>query len=104
MEILSTGALETRHRFPSGFCLQDIEVNKGRSTAKWVGLFGGIAVFVLLLLLPAPSGPPGLWADGLWETPDGRRRWELGSEELEALTDPWSEIAAPVRDLLIRMA
>ena len=52
---------------------------------------------------PNPSGPPGFWADALWETLDGKKRWQLSEVERRELLDPWATLAAPVRDLLARM-
>lgn len=52
---------------------------------------------------PNPSGPPGFWADGLWETPAGKKRWQLTDEERAAMLDPWATLAAPVCELLGRM-
>ena len=51
-----------------------------------------------------PQGTPGFWADGLWETTDGRKRWQLTEVERTAGGDPWAALAPQVRDLLMRLA
>ena len=52
---------------------------------------------------PNEGGPEGFWADGLWETLAGRKRWQLSEAEREAILDPWSTLGGLVRDLLARM-
>ena len=49
---------------------------------------------------PAPTGPDGFWARGLWTTRDGRRHWELSQGGLAEADDPWSQLTVPVRGLL----
>ena len=53
---------------------------------------------------PDPEGPEGFWADGLWETPDGRKRWELSGPERATSADPWAQLFEPVNSFLARMA
>lgn len=48
-------------------------------------------------------GPEGFWADGLWETLGGKKRWQLTDEERSAILDPWSTLTGPVRDMIARM-
>jgi inosine/xanthosine triphosphate pyrophosphatase family protein len=52
---------------------------------------------------PEPGGTPGFWADALWETPNGRKRWEIRGDQQAGESDPWSVLAVPVRDVLQRM-
>ena len=52
---------------------------------------------------PDPETPAGFWADALWETTDGRRRWELLDEEQSPGADPWSQLRGPVRELLAKL-
>lgn len=53
---------------------------------------------------PDPNGPAGFWADGLWETNDGKKRWEASDAERAAGHDPWAQLVGPVSALLERMA
>lgn len=57
-----------------------------------------------LAYMPDPLGAPGFWADGLWETLEGKKRWQLTEEERAGIRDPWSTLAGPVRDFLSRMS
>ena len=52
---------------------------------------------------PNLDGPSGFWADGLWETADGRKRWELTEEERLIGGDPWAALGPEVRNLLARL-
>lgn len=52
---------------------------------------------------PPPTGPAGFWADALWETPAGKKRWQLTDAERGTILDPWATLAEPVRGLLARM-
>jgi hypothetical protein len=52
---------------------------------------------------PNLDGPSGFWADGLWETADGRKRWELTEEERLIGGDPWAALGLEVRNLLARL-
>jgi inosine/xanthosine triphosphate pyrophosphatase family protein len=51
-----------------------------------------------------PVGPDGFWADGLWETPEGKKRWELTASERADGADPWAKLHEPVNSLLARMS
>jgi inosine/xanthosine triphosphate pyrophosphatase family protein len=51
-----------------------------------------------------PIGPAGFWADGLWETPEGKKRWELTPSERTDGADPWAQLHEPVNSFLARMA
>lgn len=53
---------------------------------------------------PDPHGPQAFWADALWETADGRKRWELSEEERAMGADPWSQLRGPIRDLLAKLS
>jgi hypothetical protein len=50
-----------------------------------------------------PDGPEGFWADGLWETPEGKKRWEFSEAERTVGADPWAQLFPPVNELLARM-
>jgi XTP/dITP diphosphohydrolase len=51
---------------------------------------------------PAPEGAPGFWVDGLWlHAANGKRRWELNTEERLSLKDPWEALASAVRKTLL---
>ncbi len=50
-----------------------------------------------------PNGTEGFWADGLWETPSGKKRWEISNTELAADADPWVQLFSPVNSFLARM-
>lgn len=52
---------------------------------------------------PDPETPAGFWADALWETTDGRKRWELLDEEQSPGADPWLQLRGPVRELLAKL-
>lgn len=53
---------------------------------------------------PNPQGPAGFWADGLWENADGRKRWEISTEQQLAGADPWAQLRDPIRDLLAKLS
>jgi inosine/xanthosine triphosphate pyrophosphatase family protein len=50
-----------------------------------------------------PIGPPGFWADGVWETAEGKKRWELNASERLGSADPWAKLHGPVNRFLARM-
>ena len=50
-----------------------------------------------------PTGPQGFWADGLWETTDGRKRWELSEPERGLSADPWVQLFMPVNSFLAQL-
>jgi inosine/xanthosine triphosphate pyrophosphatase family protein len=53
---------------------------------------------------PDPNGPEGFWADGLWETLEGKKRWGLSEDERAVGADPWAQLFEPVSSFLARMA
>ena len=53
---------------------------------------------------PNPNGPSGFWADGLWETMGGQKRWEITATERLEDTDPWTQLEKPIQDLLINFS
>ena len=53
---------------------------------------------------PDPHGPARFWADGLWETADGQKRWEISDEERSTGADPWAQLREPIRQLLSKLA
>ena len=50
-----------------------------------------------------PDGPKGFWGDGLWETIEGKKRWELSDYERNEKLDTWYQLFAPVNAFLARM-
>lgn len=50
-----------------------------------------------------PAGPQGFWADGLWETASGHKRWELSESDRGLSADPWVQLFAPVNSFLAQM-
>ena len=52
---------------------------------------------------PDPQAPEGFWANALWETADGRRRWELSDEERATGADPWTQLRGPIREVLAKL-
>ncbi len=50
-----------------------------------------------------PYGANGFWADGLWETYSGKKRWELSTMERASLSDPWVQLFPVVNGFLARM-
>lgn len=51
-----------------------------------------------------PTAPEGFWADGVWETQEGKKRWELNTSERIDSADPWAQLYDPVNRFLARMA
>ena len=52
---------------------------------------------------PDSDAPEGFWADGLWETLEGKKRWQLTGAERLAGADPWAQLAEPVNSFIARM-
>ncbi|MCE2469420.1 MAG: hypothetical protein J4F32_02670 [Dehalococcoidia bacterium] len=53
---------------------------------------------------PPRCGTNGAWVESVLLAPDGRRYWQLTSDDLAAYDEPWQTLAAPVRALLLRLA
>lgn len=73
----------------------------GRLECAWES--DGLAGVIGTAYRPDESGVPGFWADALWETTEGRKRWELTDDERRAGDDPWTALAPEVRNLLARL-
>lgn len=84
-----------------------IEAIAVASDGKLVGAWEakGLDGFIAEAYVGQANGPAGFWIEGLWHARgSGQVLWRLSPADRIAAGDPWAKLAAPVRDLLTRMA
>jgi len=76
---------------------------EGKLVGAWEAK--GLDGFIAEAYAGQPNGPAGFWIEGLWHARGSDQMLRLlSSVDRIAAGDPWAKLAAPVRDLLTRMA
>ncbi len=88
----------------SAYWIEAIAVaNEGKLVGAWEAK--GLDGFIAEAYTGQPNGPAGFWIEGLWHARGSGQLLRLFSPaDRIAAGDPWAKLAAPVRDLLTRMA